>query len=47
MRIGVDSFEAVISGAASGITLSAVQRAQNLLEEIKRGDEVARCARRS
>jgi probable LLM family oxidoreductase len=40
MQIGVDSFGAVISDPASGITLSAVQRIQNLLEEIERADQV-------
>jgi probable LLM family oxidoreductase len=40
MQIGVDSFGAVISDPASGITLSAVQRMQNLLEEIEFADRV-------
>jgi len=38
MQIGVDSFGAVISDPASGITLSPVQRMQNLLEEIEVAD---------
>src|SRR6267143_4734685 len=40
MQIGVDSFGAVISDPASGITLSPVQRIQNLLEEIVMADQV-------
>ncbi len=40
MQIGVDSFGAVISGPATGISLSAVQRMQNLLEEIVLADQV-------
>jgi probable LLM family oxidoreductase len=40
MQIGVDSFGAVISDPASGITLSPVQRMQNLLEEIEVADRV-------
>lgn len=40
MEIGVDSFGAVISDPAMGITLSPVQRLDNLLEEIVLGDEV-------
>jgi probable LLM family oxidoreductase len=40
MQIGVDSFGAVISDPASGITLSPVQRMQNLLEEIELADRV-------
>jgi len=40
MQIGVDSFGAVISDPATGITLSSVQRIQNLLEEIELADKV-------
>src|SRR6202165_3233466 len=40
MQIGVDSFGAVISDPATGISLSAVQRIQNLLEEIVLADQV-------
>jgi probable LLM family oxidoreductase len=40
MQIGVDSFGAVISDPATGVTLSPVQRIQNLLEEIVLGDQV-------
>lgn len=40
MQIGVDSFGAVISDPATGITLSPVQRMQNLLEEIVLADQV-------
>lgn len=31
MEIGIDSFGAVISDPATGLTLSSVQRTQNLL----------------
>ena len=41
MQIGVDSFGAVISDPAMGLTISSVQRMQNLLEEIKLADEVS------
>jgi probable LLM family oxidoreductase len=41
MQIGVDSFGAVISDPATGLTISSVQRMQNLLEEIKLADEVS------
>src|SRR5580693_1942283 len=40
MEIGIDSFGAVISDPAAGLTLSPVQRAQNLLEEIALADRV-------
>src|SRR5580704_9963538 len=40
MEIGIDSFGAVISDPAAGLTLSPVQRAQNLLEEIALADKV-------
>src|SRR3989449_11571919 len=40
MQIGVDSFAAAISGPATGLTLSPVQRMQNLLEEIELADQV-------
>src|ERR1700721_1483576 len=40
MQIGVDSFGAVISDPATGLTLSAVQRMDNLLDEIVLAEEV-------
>src|SRR6195256_2889318 len=40
MQIGVDSFGAVISDPATGITLSPVQRMDNLLDEIVVADQV-------
>ncbi len=40
MQIGVDSFGAVISYPAAGLTLSPVQRMDNLLEEIALADQV-------
>jgi len=40
MQIGVDSFGAVIAEPATGVTLSPVQRIQNLLEEIGLADQV-------
>ena len=40
MQIGIDSFGAVISDPASGVTLSPVQRMDNLLEEIVLADQV-------
>ena len=40
MQIGVDSFGAVISDPATGLTLSPIQRMQNLLEEIVLADQV-------
>jgi alkanesulfonate monooxygenase SsuD/methylene tetrahydromethanopterin reductase-like flavin-dependent oxidoreductase (luciferase family) len=40
MEIGIDSFGAVISDPATGLTLSPGQRTQNLLEEIVLADKV-------
>src|SRR6202008_1142500 len=40
MQIGVDSFGAVISDPATGLTVSALQRMDNLLEEIIFADQV-------
>jgi probable LLM family oxidoreductase len=40
MQIGVDSFGAVISDPAAGLTLSPVQRMDNLLDEIVLADQV-------
>jgi probable LLM family oxidoreductase len=40
MQIGVDSFGAVISDPATGLTLSPVQRIDNLLDEIVVADEI-------
>jgi alkanesulfonate monooxygenase SsuD/methylene tetrahydromethanopterin reductase-like flavin-dependent oxidoreductase (luciferase family) len=40
MEIGVDSFGAVISDPSAGIKLTAVERIQNLLEEIVLADQV-------
>ena len=40
MQIGVDSFGAVISEPATGLTLSPVQRMENLVEEIELADQV-------
>lgn len=40
MEIGVDSFGAVISDPAGGVTLSPVQRMDNLVEEIVLADRV-------
>jgi len=40
MQIGIDSFGAVISDPATGLSLSPVQRMQNLLEEIELADQV-------
>jgi probable LLM family oxidoreductase len=40
MQIGVDSFGAVISDPATGLTLSPVQRMDNLLDEIVLADQV-------
>src|ERR1700686_2153562 len=40
MQIGIDSFGAVISDPAAGLTLSPVRRTQNLLEEIGLADKV-------
>jgi probable LLM family oxidoreductase len=40
MEIGVDSFGAVISDPATGLTVSALQRMENLLDEIVLADQV-------
>src|SRR5215469_3423066 len=40
MQIGIDSFGAVISDPASGISLSPIERIENLLEEIEFADQV-------
>jgi probable LLM family oxidoreductase len=40
MQIGIDSFGAVISDPVTGLSLSPVQRMQNLLEEIELADQV-------
>jgi probable LLM family oxidoreductase len=40
MQIGADSFGAVISDPATGVTLSPVKRMENLLEEIVLADQV-------
>jgi probable LLM family oxidoreductase len=40
MQIGVDSFAAAISDPATGLTLSAIDRMQHLLEEIELADRV-------
>src|SRR5260221_6855007 len=40
MQIGVDSFAAAISDPATGLTISPLQRMQNLLEEIELADQV-------
>src|SRR5712664_1349306 len=40
MQIGVDSFGAVISDPATGLTLSPVQRMDNLLDEMVLADQV-------
>src|ERR1700721_4324088 len=40
MQIGVDSFGAVISDPAAGLTVSALQRMDNLLDEIVHADQV-------
>ncbi len=39
MQIGVDSFAAAISDPVTGLTLTPVQRMQNLLEEIQLADQ--------
>jgi probable LLM family oxidoreductase len=39
MQIGIDSFGAIISDPATGVTLSPVQRMDNLLEEIVLADQ--------
>jgi hypothetical protein len=41
MQIGVDSFGAVISDPATGLTVSALQRMDNLLDEIVLADQVS------
>src|SRR6202522_4138355 len=40
MQIGVDSFAAAISDPTTGLTISPVQRMQNLLQEIELADKV-------
>jgi probable LLM family oxidoreductase len=40
MQIGIDSFAAAISDPATGLTLSPVERMQNLLEEIELADKI-------
>src|ERR1700747_1466051 len=40
MEIGIDSFGAVISDPATGLTVSALQRMDNLLDEIILADQV-------
>jgi alkanesulfonate monooxygenase SsuD/methylene tetrahydromethanopterin reductase-like flavin-dependent oxidoreductase (luciferase family) len=40
MQIGVDSFAAAISDPVTSLTISLVQRMQNLLEEIELADQV-------
>ena len=40
MQIGVDSFGAVISEPTTGLTLSPVQRMENLLGEIELADQI-------
>ncbi len=40
VQIGIDSFAAAISDPATGLTLSPVERMQNLLEEIELADQV-------
>ena len=40
MQIGVDSFGAVISDPATGLTLSPLRRMDNLLDEIVLADQV-------
>jgi probable LLM family oxidoreductase len=40
MQIGIDSFAAAISDPLTGLTISPVQRMQNLLEEIELADQV-------
>src|SRR6202045_3263079 len=40
MQLGVDSFAAVISDPATGLTLSPVERMQNLLEEIELAEKI-------
>src|SRR3981189_2937022 len=40
MQIGIDSFAAVISDPATGLTLSPVERMHHLLKEIELADQV-------
>src|SRR6478672_2746717 len=40
MQIGIDSFAAAISDPATGLTLSPLERMQNLLQEIELADQV-------
>jgi alkanesulfonate monooxygenase SsuD/methylene tetrahydromethanopterin reductase-like flavin-dependent oxidoreductase (luciferase family) len=40
MQIGVDSFGAVISDPATGLTVNAPQRMDNLLDEIVLADQI-------
>jgi hypothetical protein len=40
MQVGVDSFGAVISDPATGLTLSPAQRLDNLVDEIVLADQV-------
>jgi probable LLM family oxidoreductase len=40
MQIGIDSFAAVVSDPDTGLTLSASERLNNLIEEIERADQV-------
>jgi alkanesulfonate monooxygenase SsuD/methylene tetrahydromethanopterin reductase-like flavin-dependent oxidoreductase (luciferase family) len=40
MQIGIDSFGAIISDPATGVTLSPVQRVDKLLEEIVLADQI-------
>jgi hypothetical protein len=40
MEIGVDSCGAVISDPATGVSISPVQRTNNLLEEIVLADQI-------
>ena len=40
MQIGVDSFAAAISDPVTGLTISPVERMQNLLAEIELADQV-------
>jgi len=40
MQIGIDSFAAAISDAATGLPLSPVERMHHLLEEIELADQL-------
>ena len=40
MQIGVDSFGAIISDPATGLSITPVRRLENLLEEIVLADKV-------